>query len=146
MVARYRECYGCYPKRILADEIYRSRQTLAFCKEYWIHLPGSTLGKPPKDSLLSRQAKKRKYQDNCDCDIVEGISGTSKTTYGLGRIMARLQETTVCVIGVTFLVLNLSRFLRTAFALFCLLSVIAILPGLRSRAWIRKAPAGGAGH
>ncbi|WP_300692551.1 hypothetical protein [uncultured Oscillibacter sp.] len=33
-VARYRERYGCYPERILADKIYRNRQTLAFCKEH----------------------------------------------------------------------------------------------------------------
>lgn len=103
-----------------------------FCKEHGIRLSSST--KPPKDSLLSRQAKKRKYQDNCDYDIVEDIFGTSKTTYGLGRIIAHLQETIVCVIGVTLLLLNLPRFLRTAFALFCLLSVVAVLPGSRSRA------------
>lgn len=74
-VARYREYYGYYPERILADKIYRSRQTLAFCKEYEIRLSGSALGKTPKDSLLSRQTKKQKYQNNfcpllslvCDC-------------------------------------------------------------------------------
>ena len=34
VVARYRERYGCYPERILADKIYRNRQTLAFCREH----------------------------------------------------------------------------------------------------------------
>ena len=64
--ARYRECYGCYPQRILADKIYRNRQTLAFCKEHGIRLSGPTLGKPPKDPSLSRQAKNQEYQDSCD--------------------------------------------------------------------------------
>lgn len=130
---RYREYCGYYPERIQADKIYHSRQTLAFCKEYEIRLSGSTLGKPPKDSLLSRQTKKQEYQDNCDYDVAEDIFGASKTTYGLDSIMAYLQETIVSVISVTLLLLNLPRFLRTAFALFCLLSVIIVLPGLRSR-------------
>jgi len=30
---------------------------------------------------------------------VEGIIGTSKAAYGLGRISVRLEETTRCVIG-----------------------------------------------
>ena len=29
-VYRYRERYGCWPERILADKIYRNRQTLSF--------------------------------------------------------------------------------------------------------------------
>ena len=119
-VARYRERHGCYPERILADKIYRNRQTLAFCKEHGIRLSGPALGKPPKDSVLSRQAKKQEYQDSCDRNAVEGVFGTVKTAYGLGRIMAHLQETAVCVIGVALLLLNLSRSLRAALALFYL--------------------------
>ena len=69
-VARYRERYGCYPERILADKIYRNRQTLAFCKEHGIRLSGPALGKPPKNRILSRQAKKLEYQDNCDRNAV----------------------------------------------------------------------------
>lgn len=52
-VARYRERYGCYPERILADKIYCNRQTLAFCKEHGIRLSGPALGKPPKNPVLS---------------------------------------------------------------------------------------------
>ena len=131
-VARYRERYGCYPERILADKIYRNRRTLAFCKEHGIRLFGSALGKPPKNPTLSRQAKKQEYQDSCDRNAVEGIFGTAKTAYGLGRIMAHLQETAVCVIGVALLLLNLSRSLRPILALFCFLFLVVILPGLRS--------------
>lgn len=133
-VARYRERYGCYPERILADKIYRSRQTLAFCKEHGIRLSGPALGKPPKDPVLSLRAKRHEYQDSCDRNAVEGIFGTGKTAYGLARISAHLQETTVCVIGVALLLLNLTRLMRTTLALFCLLPVLAILMGLRSRA------------
>ncbi len=92
-VARYRERYGCYPERILADKIYRNRQTLAFCKEHGIRLSGPALGKPPKDQNLSRQAKRQEYQDSCDRNAVEGTFGTSKTAYGLSRVMVHLPET-----------------------------------------------------
>ncbi len=90
-VARYRERYGCYPERILADKIYRNRQALAFCKEHGIRLSGPALGKPPKNQSLSRKAKKQEYQDNCDRNAVEGVFGTGKAAYGLARVMARLR-------------------------------------------------------
>lgn len=132
-VAHNRERYGCYPERILADKIYRNLQMLAFCKEHGIRLSGPALGKPQKNPLLSRQAKKLEHQDCCGRKIAEGIFGTGKIAYGLGRVMARLQETAVCVIGIALLLLNLSRSMRSAFTLFCLLSVFAVLLELRNR-------------
>ena len=94
-------------------------------KDY-LRLSGPALGKPPKDMVLSRQAKKQEYQDSCDRNAVEGIFGTGKTAYGLGRIMAHLQETAVCVIGIALLLLNLSRSIRAALALFCLAAFLRL--------------------
>ena len=111
-VQGYHDRYGCWPERILADKIYRNRQTLAFCKEHHIRLSGPALGKPPKDRELSRQAKKLEYQDTCDRNEVEGVFGTGKTAYGLGRIPARLEKTSCCVIGVALLLMNLLKRLR----------------------------------
>ena len=111
-VFRYRDRYGRWPQRILADKIYRTRQTLAFCKEHGIRLSGPALGKPPKDQDLSRQLKKQEYLDNCDRNAVEGVFGTGKTAYGLGRILVRLEQTSRCVIGVALLMWNLMRRLR----------------------------------
>jgi len=133
-VERYRERSGCYPERILADKIYRNRQTLAFCKEHGIRLSGPALGKPPKDHKLSRQTKKQEYQDSCDRNAVEGVFGTGKTAYGLARVMARLRETACCVIGVALLLINLTCSLRAALSLLGLLLASSILLGFRSRA------------
>lgn len=108
-VYRYHDRYGRWPERILADKIYRNRQTLAFCKEHGIRLSGPALGKPPKDRNLSRQTKKQEYQDNCDRNEVEGVFGTGKTAYGLGRVSVRLEETTRCVIGIALLLMNLMK-------------------------------------
>ena len=113
IVERYRERYGKYPKRILADKLYRNRETLAFCKENGIRLTGPALGRPPKDKELSRQTKQEEYQDICDRNIVEGTFGIGKTAYGLGRIAAHLEATSCCVMGVALLVMNLTRRLRS---------------------------------
>ena len=112
---RYHDRYGRWPERVLADKIYRNRQTLAFCKEHGIRLSGPALGKPPKDRKLSRLAKKQEYQDSCDRNVVEGVFGTGKTAYGLGRISARLKETSCCVIAVSLLLMNLLKRLRSFF-------------------------------
>ena len=47
-VERYRDRYGHYPQRILADMFYHNRQTLAYCKQRNIRLTGPALGKFPK--------------------------------------------------------------------------------------------------
>ena len=112
---RYHDRYGRWPERVLADKIYRNRRTLAFCKEHGIRLSGPALGKPPKDRKLSRLAKKQEYQDSCDRNVVEGVFGTGKTAYGLGRISARLKETSCCVIAVSLLLMNLLKRLSSLF-------------------------------
>ena len=49
---------------------------------------------------------------------MEGIFGTRKTSYGLGRISVRLKETTCRVIGVALLLMNLLRSLRSLLLFF----------------------------
>ena len=127
-VYRYHDRYGRWPERILADKLYRSRQTLAFCKEHGIRLSGPALGKPPRDQKLTRLAKKQEYRDICDRNVVEGVFGTGKTAYGLGRISVRLEDTSCCVIGMALLLMNLLKGLHSLFHLFFLL--VFCLPNL----------------
>ena len=117
-VERYRKRYGHYPQRILADKIYRNRQTLAYCKARGIRLAGPALGKPPKNQALTKQAKAQEYQDSCDRNEVEGVFGTGKTAYGLGRIAAHLKTTAFCTIGVALILMNLTKRLRSLLRLF----------------------------
>ena len=51
--------------------------------------------------------------------IVEGEFGVGKRSYGLNRIMARLQETFFCVIGIALLCMNLAKRLRSLLHHFC---------------------------
>ena len=111
-VEGYRERYGFYPARVLADKIYRNRETISWCKDRGIQLTGPTLGRPPKDPEQTRAARRQEYQDICDRNIVEGKFGTGKRAYGLNRIMAHLPDTSFCVIGVALLCMNLTKRLR----------------------------------
>ena len=48
----------------------------------------------------------------CGRNIVEGEFGVGKRSYGLNCIMAHLQETSFCVIGIALLCMNLAKRLR----------------------------------
>ena len=117
-VYRYHDRYGRWPERILADKIYRNQQTLAFCREHGIRLSGPALGRPAKNPNLSALLRKQEYQDLCDRNVVEGLFGTGKTAYGLGRISVRLEESSCCVIGVALLLWNLTKGLRSLWRAF----------------------------
>lgn len=112
-VEGYRQEHGCYPQRILVDKIYRNRETISWCKERGIQLTGPALGRPAKNAERTKQAKKQEYRDICDRNIVEGEFGVGKRSYGLGRIMAHLPDTSFCVIGIALLCMNLAKRLRS---------------------------------
>ena len=112
-VEHYRKQHGFYPSRVLADKIYRNRETIAWCRERHIQLTGPSLGRPPKNQEKVKEARKQEYQDICDRNIVEGEFGTGKRAYGLGRIMAHLPQTSFCVIGIALLCMNLAKRLRS---------------------------------
>lgn len=86
---------GCSPPRVLADTIYRNRETIAWCKDRGIQLTGPALGRPPKDPEVTKTAHRQAYQDICD------------------RNMAHLRETSFCVIDVALLCINLTKRLRS---------------------------------
>lgn len=117
-VERYKERNGCYPEAVLADQIYRNRGNLAYCKEHHIRLSGPKLGRPSTNTLMKKAEKKIERQDARNRNAVEGKFGEGKRKYGLGRIFARLKETAESVIAMQFLVMNLEHRLRVLFVQF----------------------------
>ncbi len=111
-VEAYVQRYGCYPEAILADQIYRNRENLRFCKQYGIRLSGPSLGHPKKGE---EQDRNQARQDASARNAIEGKFGEGKRSYGLGRIRARLRETSETVIALQLLVMNLKRKLRVLF-------------------------------
>jgi hypothetical protein len=99
-----------------ADKIYRNRENRKFCKNHGIRLSGPALGRPPKqiDSQLQIQAR----QDELDRIPIEGKFGQAKRRFSLSKIMCKLAQTSEAAIAVTFIVLNIERWLKAI--LFCL--------------------------
>ena len=47
----YHKRTGHYPERVLADQLYRNRKNISFCKEHGIRLSGRALGRPKNDQF-----------------------------------------------------------------------------------------------
>ena len=104
VIERYRERTGHYPKRVLADKIYRTHENLRFCKEKHIEISGPKLGRPFANK---KKASKNEKQDEKDRIEVERFFSLDKRRNGAGLIMTKLSDTTLNTIALTVLVTNL---------------------------------------
>jgi IS5 family transposase len=118
-IEAYKSRFGFYPESAHADKIYRTRYNLRYCKKHGIRLLGPKLGRPPKQTEQNKAriaaAKKLAHQDEIDRIAIEGRFGLGKRRYGLGRIMTKLGSTSKTAIIMSFLVINLERWLRAIF-------------------------------
>jgi transposase, IS5 family len=114
-IERYRKRYGHYPESVHADKIYRTLANRMWCKARGIRLSGVPLGRPPKDVEKNRTRRRQIREDEGVRNAVEGMFGKAKRRYGLGRVMARLAESSLSVVSITFLVMNLDRLLAAPF-------------------------------
>ena len=108
-IERFRERTGYYPERVLADQIYRTRENRSYCKEHGIRLSGPKLGRP---SATAKASKKQEYQDNTDRIEVERTFRLSKRCYGMSCITTKLEETQLTSIALSVFVTNLFRIQR----------------------------------
>ncbi len=115
---RFRMREGHYPKRILADKIYRNRDNLTYCKEHHIRLSGPALGRPKKNE---NPDKKQAHFDECERVEVERCFSLAKRKCGMGLVTAKLQETAAHVIAMSIVVLNLRRIQRAVLQFLSLL-------------------------
>ena len=106
-VERYRERFGYYPEKVLADKIYCNRENRRYLKERGITLVAKPLGRP------SAQASQNRVSPG-ERNPIEGKFGQGKTGYGLNRIMARLSATSESWIASIILVLNLVKLTEIA--------------------------------
>ena len=111
-VERYKLRTGSYPERVLADQIYRTRDNRAYCKDHGIRLSGPKPGRP---SPNIKTEKKQEYQDNTDRIEVERYFSRSKRCYGLGCIVTKLKETQLTSIALSVFVSNLFRIQKRIF-------------------------------
>jgi len=115
-IETYRKHFGCYPASVHADKIYLTRANRRYCKEREIRLSGPALGRPRKvteENAAELKAQKKQHrQDELDRIPVEGKFGNAKRKGTLERIMAKLVHTSVSVINIGLIVLNLDTWLR----------------------------------
>jgi transposase, IS5 family len=115
-VEKFKQLTGNYPESLHVDQIYRTKENRAWCKERGIRISGVPLGRPPKN--IDPQAKKQAQLDERFRTHIEGKFGEAKRKFSLNRVMTKLPETSEIAIAITFLVVNLCRLLRQIFWLF----------------------------
>jgi hypothetical protein len=114
-IEKYNQRFGFYPKEVLADKIYCTRENRAFLKEKGIKLLAKPLGRPPAV---------QNHVSPGERNPIEGKFGQAKTGYGLNRIKARLQGTSETWIASIILVLNLVKL--AGVALLCLIASVRV--------------------
>jgi transposase, IS5 family len=113
---RFKELTGNYPESVHVDQIYRTKDNRAWCKERGIRISGVPLGRPPKN--ISKETKQQARSDERFRTHIEGKFGEAKRRFSLNRVMTKLPETSETAMAITFLVINLCRLLRQIFWLF----------------------------
>jgi len=101
-VEHYKQRFGFYPKRVLADQLYWSRGNRNWLKERNIKLAAKTLGRPSAQAVAN-------HISPAERNPIEGKFGQAKRGYGMNRIQARLKQTSQSWIATIILVLNLVK-------------------------------------
>ncbi len=107
-IEKYKKRTGHYPERVLADQIYRNRDNIAFCSSLGIRLSGKKLGRPKKNAD-SKAEKKIAYQDNTDRIEVERKFSLAKRKFGLGLLLTKREDTTRASIVLSIIAMNIDR-------------------------------------
>ena len=108
-IERFRIRTGHYPASVHADQIYRTRDNLRWCKHHGIRLSGPPLGRPSLDETQQALLRQQARDDERVRVAVEGKFGQAKRRFGLGRVMAKLAQTAETMIAITCLVMNLEK-------------------------------------
>ena len=112
-VNKYRRRFGHYPKVVIADRIYGTRENRKYLKEKGIRFSGKKLGRPPKEmDRVTREIDRLRILEQGERNEVEGKIGTAKTRYGLGKVMTKTEQTSDNWIAMAIFSLNMATALR----------------------------------
>ena len=118
IIERYKSRTGRYPKRVLADKIYRNKDNIKFCQERKIEFLGKPLGRPKKDFIPDKKATRKSEIDRIE---VERKFSQAKGSHGLGLIKCRLKNTSLTAIALSIVALNIAHIWRVLWMIFCFL-------------------------
>jgi transposase, IS5 family len=119
-VENFKRRFGYYPREVLADRIYCTRENRKWLKNHDIKLRAKPLGRPSSNRALSIPVRPGERNP------IEGKFGQAKAAYGMNRIKARLDTTSQSWIASIVLVLNLVNLIGQA-SLCVLMKLIAWL-------------------
>jgi IS5 family transposase len=108
-IEQYLQRFGYYPEKVLADQVYCTRENRRKLKELGIRLIAKPLGRPKAVEDHVRPGQR---------NPIEGKFGQAKNAYGMNRIRARLRDTSQSWIASIIMVLNLVKL--AGLALLCL--------------------------
>lgn len=113
-VENFKKQYGCYPKVLLADKIYLTRENRKYLKDKGIEIFGPPLGRPSKKDPITSSRKYRNRKKAAERNHIEGKFGQGKRGYSMNNIKSRLPETSVSWIQAIIFVMNLTKLLQVA--------------------------------
>lgn len=110
-VENYRKRNGCYPKTVIADNIYGNQKNREYMNSKGIQFSGKPLGRPKKETeenkeqlYKEKEQRKKQYRERIP---IEGKFGQGKNGYRLNYIRAKLPETSESWVSCIFFVMNL---------------------------------------
>ncbi len=104
-VESYQKRTGHYPKKLLADKIYRTKSNRQYCEERGIKLAGRPTGRP--SAKKGKEEQREEHRDDVARNEVERFFSRAKSTCGAALIKTKLPETTMTSIALSILVANL---------------------------------------
>ena len=107
-IENYKRRTGHYPERVLADQIYRTRDNIQYCSGFGIRISGKRLGRPKKNTDTKAE-KKIAYKDNTDRIEVERKFSLAKRKFGLGLLLTKREDTTRSSITLSVIAMNIDR-------------------------------------
>ena len=110
----YKYRTGFYPERVLVDQIYRTRCSIAFCNENGIRISGPKPGRPVLDDEKSKKDLKISSKDNSDRIEIERYFSTAKRRNGMGQINRKRKDTSLSTIAMSVLVTNIFGTFKSA--------------------------------
>lgn len=120
-IEAYRDRYGYYPQRVVADPLYGTRANRNYMKQKGIRFAGKPLGRPKQVTDANReqlkQDKAKRRQEYLQRIPIEGKFGQGKNGYRLNYIRAKRANTSFAWINTIFLVMNLLVLERIFFVL-----------------------------
>ncbi len=108
-VEAYKRLNGYYPKIVISDKIYGTRENRHWLKELDIRYSGKPLGKPNLKHQTPYWKRKQKLEQGMR-NQVEGKFGQGKNGYNLNKVRARAAKTSESWIACIFFVMNLIKF------------------------------------